>query len=86
MKNPIPLVKLFATPVDFADLEASIEILPPKDKALVYRYVMMAINTCHAEVNKAMPDEVKVQRSSNTRRPLPSWEDTTRMWITGGYE
>lgn len=52
MKNPIPHSNLFATPESYADLEACIESLPKKDKALAYTYVMMALNLSHKMVEE----------------------------------
>jgi len=43
--NPIPRSGLYATPVDLAELIKVIEALSPQERALVYPYVMMTLNT-----------------------------------------
>ena len=53
MKNPIPKSNFFATPT-LEDLELGIKGLPAKDQALVWQYVVMAMNTCH----KLVEDEL----------------------------
>lgn len=53
--NPIPFSGFFHTP-SLAELEAKIESLPAKDKALVYTYVTMALNACHALVEDTYVD------------------------------
>ena len=55
MTNPIPFSGFFATPT-LEQLQARIEGLPAKDKALVYTYVMITLNTCHAIVEDEMVD------------------------------
>ena len=55
MQNPIPFSGFFHTPT-LADLQARVESLPAKDKALVYTFVMMTLNTCHAIVEDEMVD------------------------------
>ena len=56
MQNPIPFSGFFDTPRTLADLQARVESLPAKDKALVYTFVMMTLNTCHAIVEDEMVD------------------------------
>lgn len=56
MQNPIPFSGFFDTPDTFADLQARIERLPAKDRALVYTYVTMALNTCHTAVEDEFVD------------------------------
>ena len=56
MQNPIPFSGLFATPTDLADLQARVESLPAKDRALVYTFVFMTLNACHAIVEDEMVD------------------------------
>lgn len=46
MKNPIPRSNLFATRT-LPEIQADIESLPAKEKALVYSYVMATLNACH---------------------------------------
>jgi hypothetical protein len=53
--NPIPFCGIFATPT-LAELQAQIEALPAKDKALVYIYVMQALNACHSLVEDEFVD------------------------------
>ena len=53
VKNPIPRSGLFATPT-LEDLQAGIEGLSPKEKAVVYKYVMLTLNAC----NKLVQDEI----------------------------
>lgn len=53
--NPIPFSGFFDTPT-LAALQARIEGLPAKDKALVYTYVTMALNACHALVEDTYVD------------------------------
>lgn len=55
MINPIPSNGFFATR-SLEDLQADIEGLPAKDKALVYQYVMMTLNACHALVKDEIED------------------------------
>lgn len=55
MQNPIPFSGFFHTPT-LAELQARVESLPAKDKALVYTFVMMTLNTCHAIVEDEMVD------------------------------
>jgi hypothetical protein len=55
MTNPIPFSGFFDTPTLEA-LQARIEGLPAKDKALVYTYVTMALNACHAIVEDEFVD------------------------------
>jgi hypothetical protein len=54
VQNPIPRSGLYATPVNLAELTKVIEALSPQEKALVYPYVMMALNTC----NKLVEDNI----------------------------
>jgi hypothetical protein len=54
VNNPIPCSGFFATPSDFKELTLVLEALSPQEKALVYPYMMMALNTCH----KAVEDEI----------------------------
>jgi len=49
MTNPIPKYNLFATPT-MEDLQLGIEALSAKERALVWKYVMMTMNACHALV------------------------------------
>ena len=56
MTNPIPKYNLFGTPT-MADLQAGIEALSPKERALVWRYVMMTINACHALVEENIQEK-----------------------------
>ena len=53
--NPIPFTGLFATPT-LEQLQARIEALPSKERALVYTYVMMTLNACHALVEDEFVD------------------------------
>jgi hypothetical protein len=53
--NPIPFCGIFATPT-LAELLAQIEVLPAKDKALVYTYVMQTLNACHSLVEDEFVD------------------------------
>ena len=55
MTNPIPFTGFFATPT-LSELQARIEALPAKDRALVYTYVMQTLNACHALVEDEMVD------------------------------
>jgi hypothetical protein len=55
MTNPIPFSGVFATPT-LAELQERIEGLPPKDRAMVYTYVMMTLNACHALVEDEFVD------------------------------
>jgi hypothetical protein len=55
MHNPIPHSKLFNTRA-LEDIQTDIDRLPPKDKALVYQYVMATLNSCHALVEEAIED------------------------------
>lgn len=50
--NPIPRSGLFATPSSFEQLSIVIEALSPEQKALVYPYVMMTLNTCNRIVEE----------------------------------
>jgi hypothetical protein len=54
VNNPIPRSGFFATPADFKELTAVVEALSPAEKALVYPYMMMALNCCH----KAVEDHI----------------------------
>jgi len=54
VSNPIPRSGFYATPSDFKELTAVVEALSPQEKALVYPYMMMALNTCH----KAVEDKI----------------------------
>jgi len=54
VSNPIPRSGFFATPSDFEQLTLVLEALSPSEKALVYPYMMMALNTCH----KAVEDHI----------------------------
>ena len=55
MINPIPRSGFFATrPLE--DIQADIDGLPPKEKALVYAYVMATLNACHALVKEEIED------------------------------
>jgi len=54
VSNPIPRSGLYATPEDFKELTRVIEALSPQERALVYPYVMMTLNTC----NKAVEDKI----------------------------
>jgi hypothetical protein len=61
VENPVPYSGFFAT-VPLDELQARIEQLPAKDKALVYTYVTMAMNECHRLVNdKILSKEVFAQ-------------------------
>ena len=51
MNNPIPRSRFFATR-SLEDIQADIEGLPAKEKALVYQYVMMTLNACHELVRE----------------------------------
>ena len=55
MKNPIPSSSLFYTP-SLEELQAQIETLPKKDRALVYNYVMQTLNAC----NRLVEDEFAI--------------------------
>lgn len=46
MQNPIPCSGLFATRT-LQEIQADIDSLPPREKALVYSYVMATLNACH---------------------------------------
>lgn len=52
--NPIPRSGLFATPSSFEQLSNVIEALSPDQRALIYPYVMMTLNTC----NKVVEDQI----------------------------
>jgi len=54
VQNPIPRSGLYGTPIDLAELTKFIEALSPQEKALVYPYVMMTLNTC----NKLVEDKI----------------------------
>jgi len=54
VSNPIPRSGFFATPSNFEQLTLVLEALSPQEKALVYPYMMMALNTCH----KAVEDHI----------------------------
>ena len=56
MQNPIPFSGFWDTPRTLVDLQARIESLPAKDRVLVYTFVMMTLNTCHAIVEDKMVD------------------------------
>jgi hypothetical protein len=47
MRNPIPTSRLFATPVDEADLFDRIEQMAGTEKALAYQVAMLTLNMCH---------------------------------------
>lgn len=51
MINPIPRTGLFATR-SLEEIQAEIERLPAKDKALVYQFVMTTLNACHELVKE----------------------------------
>ena len=51
MKNPIPYTGLFHTPT-LEELDERIQGLPASDAALIYTYVMMTLNACHALVDE----------------------------------
>jgi hypothetical protein len=53
VNNPIPRCGFFATRT-LEDVQAEIETLPSKDKALVYGYVMQVLNSC----NKLVEEEI----------------------------
>lgn len=53
--NPIPFSGFFKTP-SLEELQSRIEGLPPKDRAMVYTYVMMTLNACHALVEDTYVD------------------------------
>lgn len=53
MKNPIPRSGLFATP-SLEQLQAQIETLPSKDRALVYNFVMQTLNACNQLVDEQL--------------------------------
>lgn len=55
MQNPIPRSGLFATP-RLEQLQAQIETLPAKDRALVYAYVMQTLNACNQLVDEQLTD------------------------------
>jgi hypothetical protein len=55
--NPIPRSGFFATPT-LNELQEQIEALPSKDRALVYAYVMQALNACHALVEDQKVDSL----------------------------
>jgi hypothetical protein len=55
MKNPIPHTGLFHTPT-LEELDERIQGLPSKERAMVYQYVMMTLNSCHALVDEAIED------------------------------
>lgn len=55
MTNPIPFSGFFMTPT-LAELQDRVESLPPKDRAMVYTYVMMTLNACHAIVEDEFVD------------------------------
>lgn len=55
MQNPIPFSGFFHTPT-LADLQARVESLPAKERAMVYSYVMMTLNACHAIVEDEFVD------------------------------
>ena len=46
MKNPIPSNAFFATRT-LQEIQGDIDSLPPREKALVYSYVMATLNACH---------------------------------------
>ena len=54
INNPIPKSGLFATPDNFEQLTAVLQNLSPGERALVYPYVMMTLNTC----NKIVEEEI----------------------------
>lgn len=58
MQNPIPFSGFFATP-SLEQLQAKIESLPAKDRALVYTYVMQTLNACHALVEDTFVDAME---------------------------
>jgi hypothetical protein len=49
--NPIPHSNLFATRT-LEEVQADIECLPAKERALVYSFVMATLNACHHAVEK----------------------------------
>ena len=53
VQNPIPHSGLFATKT-LAEVQADIECLPAKERALVYSFVMATLNACH----QAVEDEI----------------------------
>lgn len=53
VQNPIPRSGLFVTK-SLADVQADIENLPAKERALVYSFVMATLNAC----NKLVEDEI----------------------------
>lgn len=53
VENPIPRSNLFHTP-DLAELQAVIETLPKRDRALVYAFVMQTLNAC----NQLVEDQI----------------------------
>jgi hypothetical protein len=55
MKNPIPHTGLFHTPT-LEELDERIQGLPASDAALIYTYVMMALNACHQLVEQEIKD------------------------------
>jgi hypothetical protein len=57
MTNPIPFSGFFHTPT-LAELQARVEGLPEKERAMVYTYVMMTLNACHAIVEDEMVDSL----------------------------
>ena len=55
MQNPIPFSGFFHTPT-LAELQTRVEGLPAKERAMVYTYVMMTLNACHAIVEDEFVD------------------------------
>jgi hypothetical protein len=51
--NPIPHSNLFATR-SLEEVQASIECLPAKERALVYSFVMATLNAAHDLVQKEL--------------------------------
>ena len=49
MQNLIPFSGFFHTPT-LEELQERVEGLPAKERAMVYTYVMMTLNACHAIV------------------------------------
>ena len=61
VSNPIPKSGFFATPT-LEDLQARIESLPSKERALVYTYVMQTLNACNQLVeDKILSKEIFAQ-------------------------
>lgn len=54
MRNPLPKSTLYYTPNTLEELDERIQNMPQKDRALIYHFVMMTINTCHKLVDEQM--------------------------------